>query len=205
MKKFVILAFLCVSVMFQLHAQEKSKKNKPDEQVFVNKKYDGNGNLIQYDSTYVHQWSSDSTINLSSDNNFELGDDFPQMFDHSTIDSMLQQLGIAHNFDFSPLDDDDIFRQFGGTFPDSLINNFHFYKDSVFQYNPDSQAQIHNFLNSPDFDKRQEQLQEQLDQFDQYTPKFQNEEQRKEWEELMEKQQKEKDELLNKWEGNKKL
>ncbi len=182
-----------------------TKKDKPDEQITVNKKYDENGNLVQYDSTYVHQWSSDSTLNFSFDHHFNFGDDFPDALDNSSIDSMLQQLGIAHNFNFAPFDDEDFLGQFGETFPDSLMNNFHFYKDSVFQYHLDPQAQMKDLYSSPDFDKLQKQLQEQLEQFNQVNPQFQNEEQRKEWEELMEKQQKEKEKLLNKWNGDKKL
>ncbi len=105
----------------------------------------------------------------------------------------------------APFDDKDFSGQFGETFPDSLMNNFHFYKDSVYQYYLDPQAQMQDLFNAPDFDKLQEQLQEQLEQFNQVNPQFQNEEQRKEWEELMEKQQKEKEKLLNKWNGDKKL
>ncbi len=101
MKKFMILAMLCISVVLQSNGQEQKQKNKPDEQITVNKKYDENGNLVQYDSTYVHQWSSDSTLNLPFDQHFNIGDDFPDALDNSSIDSMLQQLGIAHNFNVS--------------------------------------------------------------------------------------------------------
>ena len=205
MKKFIVVAFLCVAVVSQSNGQEQKPKDKPDEQITVNKKYDENGNLVQYDSTYVHQWSSDSTLNYSLNHNFNFGNKFPDKFDNSTIDSMLQQLGIAHNFNFAPFDDDDFFQQFGDVFPDSLMNNFHSYKDSVYQYHLDPQAKSPDFFNAPEFDKWQKQLKEQLEQYNQFFPQFKNEEQKKEWDELMKKQQKEKEDLLNKWNGNKKL
>ena len=205
MKKFIILAFLCVAVVVQSSGQKQKQNNKPDEQIRVNKKYDENGNLVQYDSTYVHQLSSDSTFTFSFDHNFDFGDNFPQMFDHLNIDSMLQQIDSTHNFNFFPFDDEDFSGQFDKTFPDSLTGNFHFNRDSVSQYHPDPQAKIQDFLNEPGFDQWQKQLQDRLKQLGQFTPKFQNEEQKKEWEELMKKQQKEKEDLMKKWERSSNL
>ncbi len=207
MNKFVIVAFLCIVSILPSKGQEQKKQklnNNPDEQTIVNKKYDENGNLIQYDSTYVHQWSSDSTQNFSFDNNFGL-DDFPQDFDQSTIDSILQHFGIANHFDFPLLIMDDFNGLLNETFSDSIMNHFHFHKDSINQFHLDPQTQIQEFLNNPNFDKWQKQLQDQLKQLNQVAPQFKNDEQQKEWEELIKKQQKEKEELLKKWNSDKKL
>ena len=194
MKKYVIISILLIAGILQLNAQEQKQKEDPDEQVFVNKKYDENGNLIQYDSTYVHQWSSDSTMN------FSFGNGFPGKMDHSVIDSMLQQFGISGNFGFSPFDDENLFGQFHQMFPDSiLMDQFAFHNDSSFQRHFDSHGQMPDFFNSQGFEQWQKQMQQQLEQLNELMPQFQNEEQRKEWEKLRQKQQKEMDDLMKKW------
>ena len=196
MKKFLILTILLIAVVLQSRAQE--QKKDPDEQITVNKKYDKNGNLLQYDSTYVHQWSSDSTMN------FSFGNGFPNMMDYSAIDSMLQQFGIYHNFAFSPFDDEDFFDQFNEMFPDSfLTDHFAFRNDSSLQYSLNPHSKRQDFFNTPGFDQWQKQMQQQLKQFNEFMPQFQNEEQRKEWEELMRKQQKEQEEFIQKLEKSK--
>ena len=181
MKKFMIMLLFCTVGLLQLYAQEPKQKNNPDKQITVNKKYDENGNLVQYDSTYVQQWSSDSTLNFPfSTDNFGF-ENLPEMLDYSAVNSILQQLGIADNFNFTPLNDEDFFEQFNGAFPDSLLkDHFRFQNDSTDQFN-DSQTQIQNFLNDPNFGKWQKQLQEQFNYFNQLMPQFKNEEQRKEW------------------------
>ncbi|MCB0540954.1 MAG: hypothetical protein KDE33_25815, partial [Bacteroidetes bacterium] len=62
MKKLGLITIGFVVFSWQLFAQDNKIEKDPDEQIIVNKKYDENGNLIQFDSTYVHQWSSDSTF-----------------------------------------------------------------------------------------------------------------------------------------------
>ena len=194
MKKFVIISVLCIAGVLQLNAQDQKQKKDPDEQITVNKKYDENGNLIQYDSTYVHQWSSDSTMN------FSFGNAYPNLMDHSYIDSMMQQFGLSSNFGFSPLNDYDFCEQFNQMFPGSpFMDHFDFDNDSLPGHNANPQTQIPDFFNSPGFDQWQKQMQQQLKLYNEFMPKFQNEEQRKEWDELIKKQQKEMKELFEKW------
>lgn len=196
MKKYIILSVLLIAGVLQLNAQEIKQKSDPDEQIIVNKKYDENGNLIQYDSTYVHQWSSDSTFN------FSFGNGYPNMMNHSFIDSILQQFGFSGNFGISPFNDDDFFEQFGQMFPDMpLMDQFYSQNDSSLQFQTDPNAQMPDFFNSPDIEQWQKQIQQQLEQLNESMPGFQNEEQRKEWEELRKKQQKEMQELMDKWEN----
>ena len=195
MKKFVILSVLLIAGVLQLNAQDQKQKKDPDEKIIVNKKYDDNGDLIQYDSTYVQQWSSDSTFN------FSFGNGFPNMIDHSMIDSMLQQFGFSGNFGISPFGDEDFFEQFGDMFSNlPFTDQFDFHNDSTLQLHSGPHGQLPDFFNSPGLDQWQKQFQKQLEQFNEYMPQFQNEEQRKEWEKLREKQQKEMQELMNKWE-----
>jgi hypothetical protein len=193
MKKFVIILVLCITGVLQLKAQDQKQKKDPDEQIIVNKKFDENGNLIQYDSTYVHQWSSDSTMN------FSFGNQYPNLMDQSIIDSMLHHFGLSSNFGFSPFNDEDFFEQFGQMFPDSkIMDDFNLQSDSLPGHNINPHAQIPDFFNSPDFNQWQKQLQQQLKQYNEFMPNFQNDEQRKEWEELMKKQKKEQDEFMQK-------
>lgn len=182
MKKLIILLVLCIAGALNIYAQNQ-QPDDTDEQIIVNKEYDENGNLIKYDSTYIHQWSSDSTINLS------FGNGFPAMMGDSMINSLLQQFGMSQKFDFSPFFDQDFLNQTQPVFSDStFINHFNM------------QAQMFDFFNDPGFEQMQKQMQEQLEQFNRFMPQFQNENQQKEWENLMEKQRKEQEEFLRKLE-----
>ncbi|HKI87597.1 MAG TPA: hypothetical protein VKA38_01130, partial [Draconibacterium sp.] len=83
------LGMFSVALLFAatlVNAQDQKNAQKPDEQITVNKKYDDQGNLIQYDSTYVHSLSSDSTVHFTfPDNHFFSEKDFPD------IDQFLQE------------------------------------------------------------------------------------------------------------------
>ncbi|MCY1721912.1 hypothetical protein OU798_16275 [Prolixibacteraceae bacterium Z1-6] len=81
MKKIILMITGLVFFTIQVFAQDTNKDNNPDEQIIVNKQYDENGNLIQYDSTYVHQWSSsDSTFQfLFPDDPFFSKQGFPDI------------------------------------------------------------------------------------------------------------------------------
>uniref|UniRef100_UPI00321687F2 hypothetical protein n=1 Tax=uncultured Draconibacterium sp. TaxID=1573823 RepID=UPI00321687F2 len=81
MKKIVFVITGLVFFASQIFAQDTNKENNPDEQIIVNKEYDENGNLIQYDSTYIHQWSSaDSTLRyFFPDDPFSSGKECPDM------------------------------------------------------------------------------------------------------------------------------
>lgn len=187
MKKIVFIAFLCVSCLFQLQAQDVTKKGEPDEQITVNKQYDENGNLTQYDSTYVHQWSTDSTFNFPFNEHFAFGGNMEELLHRFMGDSAMANFGFPSDFFFSPFDDDfmnpmmtdSVFAQYFNTHSDSLFN-FH-------QMFPDMQA-------------IQKQLEEQLDMQGSEFPEFKSQEQKEEWDKLLKKQQKEKEELMKKWE-----
>jgi len=135
MKRFILLSILSASIFGICLAQSKDlKKNSPKEDIKVNKKYDEKGNLIQYDSTYTYNWSSDTTLmnqmspgdmkNLFGDHfkffndssmmrNFFF-DDFDQMFSsHFGMmpdSTMMKKFGMEHFQDFDNL--------FGFTYPD---------------------------------------------------------------------------------------
>lgn len=83
----------CVAGVVNIYSQNQ-QPDDTDEKIIVNKEYDENGNLIKYDSTYIHQWSSDSTINLS------FGNGFSALMRDSMINSLLQQFGMSQKFDF---------------------------------------------------------------------------------------------------------
>jgi len=204
MKKIVYVITGLLLVTGQVFAQKnkKEKEKQPDEKIIVNKKYDENGNLIQFDSTYVHKWSSDSTFQSSyPDDQFFKGKDFPD------IDQFLKDLmndsikGMHHGF--APFDHDEFLKQFGEAFPDSLMQNFSFQHDSTyFDFPMDSLKNLPpGFM--PNFDELMQGLQDHLgtmpDQFLDMPPKFQSQEQQKEWQQLMEKQRKEMEEFRKKW------
>jgi len=101
MKKITTLLAILLWASAQIWAQ----KNTPQEKSIVNKEYDENGNLIQYDSTYVWQWNSDSTMNFSFDENFTFENGFPEIFGEFDADSIFQQIipQFPGNFDFQEL------------------------------------------------------------------------------------------------------
>ena len=201
MKRILISAFLCPVIIFQLHAQEIAKKENPDEQIIINKEYDENGNLIQYDSTYIHHWSSDSTFNFSFDDKFSFGNGFTDinnLLQEFFGDSLNSEYGINKRFPFSPFDDEEFFRNFNHQFNDSiLIGSFPFDKDSVFKSPFDFKNQFPPNINFFDW----EELQKKFDGFN--FPEFKSLKQKEEWEKLIEKHQKEKEELMKKWDKQK--
>lgn len=196
MKRLIIVLIISFIGAGHIFAQDQT----PDEKTIVNKKFDENGNLIQYDSTYIHQWSSDSTFNFSFDDNFALENGFP---DISNLlreffgDSINSEFGMHRSFPFSPFDDEDFFGNFNHHFNDSLlIGSFPFNKDSLFN----APFQFKNLLPSIFNFKDLEELQKQFSQFNFNFPEFKTQEQKEEWKKLMEKHQKEKEELMKKWE-----
>lgn len=194
MKKITTLLAILLWASAQIWAQ----KNTPQEKSIVNKEYDENGNLIQYDSTYVWQWNSDSTMNFSFDDNFAFGKEFPAMFGVFFNDSIFEQFGFLNDHQFPSFNDDDFFRQFQHSFPDSaFFKDFTFEQDSNFnfQFGP----QFHGNFDFQELEELQKQLQEQFKQHSFSVPDVNTPEQQEEWEELMKKQQKEKDELMKKW------
>ncbi len=206
MKKivFIISGFLILTG--QAFAQENKKEKAPDEQITVNKKYDENGNLIQFDSTYVHSWSSDSTMNFAfPDDQFFSGKDFPDI--HQFLHEFMNDSILRSHRGFSHFDNDEFFKQFGESFPDSLMQNFSLKHDSVyFDFPMDSLKNLPpGFM--PDFDELMQGLKDHLggtipEPYFNVPRRFQSPEQQKEWEKLMEKQRKEMEEFRKKWEHN---
>ena len=75
----VVLLFL-VAVVFTVYAQENDstlQQNNPKENITVNKKYDNQGDLIQYDSIYTWESSNFSSDSIDVQNFF---DELPQLF-----------------------------------------------------------------------------------------------------------------------------
>jgi hypothetical protein len=198
MRRIVIFTLLCTAGMFQLHAQDTDTLSTPDEQTIVNKKFDENGNLIQYDSTYVHRWSSDSTFNMPFDENSAFGRNLQEYLNNFMNDSLMANFGFRH--DFSPLGDDDFMNPLNPSIPDSVfMKQFHMNQDSLyhFHFNFD---QFPQEFDSPDMQALHKQLQEELNRKGYEFPEFRSKEQQEEWEQLMKKHQAEKEELLKKWE-----
>ena len=190
---FLIIIF-CGS--FQIQAQ----KNSPDEKSIVNKEYDENGNLIKYDSTYVWQWNSDSTINFPFDENLAFGSHLPDYFGEFDVDSIFEKFGLINGHKFEPFNDEDFFKHFHYSMPDSMIvNEFPFGNDSVFNFQ--FGQQFPGNFDFREFEDLQKQFEEQFNLHSFKVPDFQSPEQQQEWKKLMKKQQKEKEELLKKWEG----
>lgn len=83
MKTIILYLIIFLSMLSSCNSQEiKNKKHvnekkKPQEKVTVNRKYDENGNLIEFDSTYTSYYSNinGDTLNLES-----IMKDFPVFF-----------------------------------------------------------------------------------------------------------------------------
>lgn len=203
MKILELILATFIFALTQVNAQEQEKNQNPDEQITVNKKYDENGNLIQFDSAYVHRWSSDSTMQFAfPDNDFFAGKDFPDI-DQFLQDFMNDSIAGMHH-GLSPFDHDEFFNPFGQAFPDSMMQNFSFHHDSAyFNFPMDSLKKLPpGFM--PNFDELMQGLKDHLegtipDPYFNMPPKFQSPEQQKEWQQLMEKQRKEMEEFRKKW------
>jgi hypothetical protein len=198
MRHSVIFVLITTFASVQVWAQ----KNVPDEKSIVNKEYDENGNLIQYDSTFVWQWNSDSTMNFSFNDNFAFGNEFPEMFGEFFADSVFEKFGFLNEHRFPSLKDEDFFRQFQHSLPDSVfIPNSPFEQDSTLNFRFENH--FPGNFDFREFEDLQKQLQEQFSHHNFRVPEFKSPEQQEEWEKLMEKQQQEKEELFRKWEGKK--
>ncbi len=206
MKKLVIGLTGLLLFSGHLFAQENKTQKDPDERIIVNKKYDDNGNLIQYDSTYVHQWSSDSTFQFSfPDDNFFAGKGFPDLndfFENFMNDSAFGGFRFPGNLQFNPFGDEDFFGDF--QFPDSMMNRMPFDNDSsMYFYFSDSTGNFPPGFEFPNLKDFQKQFNDQFGNspFKEFEkPQFNNEKQREEWEKMMEKHRKEMEELKKKWE-----
>lgn len=194
--------FISFIVAIVLSIGQMAAQTNPDEKSIVNKKYDENGNLIQYDSTYVQSWSSDSTFNFPLDGSISFGEGFPDMdqfFRDFFGDSMQFRNNFPENFFHSPFQDEEFFKQFGQAFPDSLFMGARpFGADSLMKYRFGFNEPFPNAYGFGDWQELEKQFRQHA------FPKFTTPEQQEEWEKLLEKQQREKDEFLERMEKEKK-
>jgi hypothetical protein len=215
MKKLVFLTIIFSVVVFRTKAQQQQEQETPDEQIIVNKKYDGQGNLVEYDSTYMHQWSMDTTYHFGlPGDSLSFQYNFPgleRFIDELWNDSLFDHRNFPHQpfsfgFRFSPFDDEN-FGQHHFPFSDSLFSNqFPFQFDSLFfdfGFGPDDK--LPPGVEDDFFEDFEERLHQHFFRFRNENfgfPEFKNDEHQKEWEELMKRHQKELEELQKKWNEN---
>jgi hypothetical protein len=111
----VFMAFTAISTQAQILQPDTSNKNfaKPQVHIKVQKKYDKNGNIVQYDSTYewtYHNGKKDVHIDMQ-----QMMGDFKPFFRQNLPDSLLRVFG---NPDFN-LNDSAMMQDF--------FNNAHFF------------------------------------------------------------------------------
>ncbi len=185
MKTFYIILALLLTI------SAASAQNKvPDEQSIVNKEYDEDGNLIRYDSTFVHSWSSDSTFNFPlGQHDFFAGnfEEMEKMLKEMMNDSMF--LGGEH----LPFGDLAPFQSFAN--PDSAFSGrFQNFNDSAFSN--------HDFM-FPDIEELKKKMEDQMRHFDFFSaPEMHQDltdEQLNELKELQKKQRKEMEDLRKSW------
>lgn len=204
MKRKMIFALLCIFGMVHLSAQELNKNENPDEQIIVKKEYDENGNLIKYDSTYVHQWSPDSTFTFPFEEDFAFDGSIRDFMNNFMNDSLMTGFGFPHHFSLPLFDEDFFMNPLDFSFPDSLLlKQFRVDHDSLFNRNFSFHHSFPHDFGFPDMDEIHKKMEEHLNQFGFENPDFKSKQQQDEWEKLMEKQQKEKEEFLKKWEKEK--
>lgn len=196
MHKLGILSIVFTFNLMNAYGQQLHNLADPNEQIIVTKEFDENGNLIGYDSTYIHSWSNDSNFHFSFNEDLIFGEQFPDINDllgDFLGDSTFFDSPFPSNNGFPFFDDDDFFKSLNPGFSDSTwMKNFNI--DSIQKYH-------HEFV-LPDLQELQKQFQEQLKYFnytDQFIPDSLNSDQKKELKELQKRHQKELDELRKKW------
>lgn len=221
--KNILLILAAVLIVANAAAQKKNdNKKQPDEQIIVNKEYDEQGNLLKYDSTYTFEWYSDTSFHFPGFDGWK--DFFGQQAPHRNFfpddlfaDSIMPRMPFFRDFPDSFFEDEwpsEGFRfHFGG--PDSMFfRNFSFHQDTAFFFGPDSSFFLPPGFVLPDMKSFRDFFDEFGDLQDAESPmlryffeepprrfdRFQNEEQQREWEQLMEKHHREMEELQRKWE-----
>jgi len=222
MKKY-LLFIAAVTLLITANAQSKNEiKKEPGEKIIVNKEFDEQGNLINYDSTYTFMWQSDTTFrfpgfeewvdlfkNQSHWNDLFSGDPF--------ADSTLTQMPFFRDFPPYFFEDDSSphpFR-FDFGFPDSaMFRNFSFQMDTTFFMGPDSSFLLPPGFFMPNMNSLRyllEKFRTRPDSGDPFSPfffgqpphlprQFPDGEKQLEWDNLMEKHRREMDDLFRKWE-----
>ncbi len=127
MKRFILFFMLICGLYLTNQAQNKDiKKNQPKEDIKVNREFDEQGNLIRFDSTYIYNWTSDSTFVNSM-----LSKDFDRFFDdhfsHFNDSSFLGDFDNLFFIPFSNKHDSVLMEKFG----QAPFHSFEFRSDSV--------------------------------------------------------------------------
>ena len=212
MKRFIYILLMFFIAVFYTHAQQPEKQNTPDEQIIVNKKFDEQGNLLEYDSTYIQKWSTDTTFHfgfpgdsLSFQYNFPGIERFMNEFRSDSVFGKYfpQHLPFSFGFRFSPFEDKNSDPNHF-PFSDSLFSApFPFNFDSLFfdfGFGPDKKLPPE--FNNRFFEDFEQRLNQHFHRFRDENfdfPGFKNETHQKEWEELMKKHRREMEELEKKW------
>lgn len=149
MKKLILFMVMLFPVTL-VFGQEKPKSKGPDQQISVNKQYDEKGNLIQYDSSIVRGWSSDTTLNMAGINALR-----------KEMESFMKGGGFGNFFGDSTEPANDPFRDLHQDFSEHFNKNN---PDSAFNRNDTTGMQMPG-LPFADFDKMREQMMQQFGQF----------------------------------------
>jgi hypothetical protein len=122
----MVIFVLSFSVLNNVSFAQKDEGSKPRINIDVNKKYDENGNIILYDSSYSYSWS-DHGINIDPDSVFER---------------------LHHHFELYNFDEDHFFPHsyILPEFPNFDLKQFFRHADSSFKWNDDLDTLLrHNF------------------------------------------------------------
>lgn len=203
----ITLLFFCQLTIAQ---EKEDKTQKPGEKITVNREYDDQGNLIRFDSTYVFEWHGDTMMAFPNGGNFQFSTNgFPDMEEF-----MSQFFGdSAFSSPFGSGWQNDVFRRheemmknFGFPFDQQgFMNGFTFGPDSMYyHFDSDSTGNISPFFDEfgfPDFS----QFFQGFGGFDDNSaPSFNNQDEEKEWQDLMDRYQKEMEEFQKKWDSKNK-
>ncbi len=209
MKKIITLLTLTFLAAVNVPAQENKQNKLPEQQIIVNKKYNEKGDLTGFDSTAIITWKLDTTLSIGFPFDSLSYKRFPgieQFLNEFWNDSIFRspafpESPFSFEFHFSP----SIPRpnkKYMPTIPDTFIRpDYPFRFDSLLfdfefdQEKPFSDDSRQQFMQ--DFEKRMNRYFFNNDHL--FSPHFKNDEQRREWEELMDKQQREREEFQRKW------
>ena len=195
---FTIAATFLIPVFLAAQEAEKNDKNEPEEQIIVNKEYDENGNLIRFDSTYIFEWHGDTMMVFPGQGSFFPPDEFWGGF---FSDSLNRFFPFDKEWGQSFFErHEDLMKEFNGRFFGGHDFNHDFFGGSPF--GPDSLDRLFprfafpfDELDLPGFFENFERFSNPGSRF------FDNEEQQKEWEEILKGYQKEMEKFNKKWDS----
>jgi hypothetical protein len=168
--KFIIpITSLCSLLLFLETVQgQVSQNNNPDTKFNVHRQYDEKGNLIEYDSTSVSTWNSDSTQKniVPTIGNWKI-DPFHQLSDSNSIENQMKNLfGFEFNdnniFPFSFPNIEDFF---SGRNKDNLPEDSN---SMVFPLQPDTLLPSNPLFIAPfdkNFETRMREIQQEIQSY----------------------------------------